>query len=134
MLAKERFESAVELCESVYGVQHPETMVNKYCLGRSLRFLEEFEEAINVLEGVLIWEEQNYEEEDLILTRFFLAESYKAVNRTEDSYTLYEAVLRWELKCCSLEDAQYTAKSMLPVVRSMGLKDIEADLEALINR
>ena len=87
-----------------------------------------------MLERVLIWEEQNYEEEDLILTRFFLAESYKAVNRTEDSYTLYEAVLRWELKCCSLEDAQYTAQSMLPVVRSMGLKDVESELEALINQ
>jgi len=133
-LAKESFESAVELCESMYGVEHSETMVNKYCLGRSLRFLEEFEEAINVLERVLIWEEQNYEEEDLILTRFFLAESYKAVNRSEDSYTLYEAVLRWELKFCSLEDAQYTAQSMLPVVRSMGLKDVESELEALINR
>ena len=133
-LAKERFESAVELCESVYGIEHPETMVNKYCLGRSLRFLEEFEEAINVLERVLIWEEQNYEEEDLVLTRFFLAESYKAVNRSEDSYNLYDAVLQWELKFCSPEDAQYTAKSMLPVVRSMGLEDVEAELEALINQ
>ena len=133
-LAKERFESAVELCESVYGIEHSETMVNKYCLGRSLRFLEEFEEAINVLERVLIWEEQNYEEEDLVLTRFFLAESYKAVNRSEDSYNLYDAVLQWELKFCSPEDAQYTAKSMLPVVRSMGLEDVEAELEALINQ
>jgi tetratricopeptide (TPR) repeat protein len=134
LLAKERFESAVELCESVHGVENSETMVNKYCLGRSLRFLEEFEEAINVLERVLIWEEQNYEEEDLVLTRFFLAESYNAVNRSEDSYTLYDAVLRWELKFCSPEDAQYTAKSMLPVVRLMGLKDVEAELEALINQ
>jgi hypothetical protein len=63
-----------------------------------------------------------------------LAESYKAVNRSEDSYTLYDAVLRWELKFCSPEDAQYTAKSMLPVVRVMGLKDVEAELEALINQ
>ena len=75
-----------------------------------------------------------YEEEDLVLTRFFLAESYKAVNRSEDSYNLYDAVLQWELKFCSPEDAQYTSKSMLPVVRSMGLADVEAELEALINQ
>ena len=134
LLAKARFESAVELCELVYGVEHSETMINKYCLGRSLRFLEEFEEAINVLERVLIWEQQNYEEQDLILTRFFLAESYKAVKRYEDSYPLYDAVLQWELKFCSLEDVQYTAQSMLSVVRSMGLEDVEAELGALINQ
>ena len=96
--------------------------------------MEEFEEAINVLERVLIWEQQNYEEQDLILTRFFLAESYKAVKRYEDSYPLYDAVLQWELKFCSLEDVQYTAQSMLSVVRSMGLEDVEAELGALINQ